>query len=220
MITTSSTTTTNSLGTNESTAESNSKIDKDEFLKILLTQLQNQDPLDPMDNNEFTQQLTLFSSLEELMNLNSKFTDLIAGFNSLTSTEALNLIGKEIEVTGDTFEVSDSQEVELMFDLESAAEEVVIDIYDEDGKLVKTVELKDYEEGKNSFIWNGLDKQGIKVPAGEYSFKVTASGADGVAVAATEKVKATVTSVIYDEGLIYLEAAGKRYNLNEVTKVS
>lgn len=189
-------------------AVSNQTMGRDDFLLLLVTQLSNQDPLNPMDGQEFAAQLAQFSSLEQLINLNDGMTQsaqlngLLA--QSINSGVAAGLIGREVEAVGDSFRFDGEQGKTLHYELEHAAAGATVDIFDEAGRKVRTMELGAQGKGERSFNWDGTSDDGTTVPAGTYTFKVNATDAAGAEVAVTHLMRGTVDRVTFSQGGILL----------------
>ena len=186
-------------------ADTQQAMGKEDFLTLLLTQLSNQDPLNPMDSAEFTSQLSQFASLEELTNANSTLSDILGFQNSLQNTMATNLIGKEVKIPGNTASLADT--ADLGFTLSDAAS-VKISIHNGSGTLVRTVETEAGTAGSNMYTWDGKDNNGVQLPAGTYAFYVEAQDASGNPVAAATSTSGAVAGVVYEDGITYLELEG------------
>jgi flagellar basal-body rod modification protein FlgD len=171
---------------------------KDAFLKLLISQLQHQDPLNPADSTEFTAQLAQFASLEQLSNVNDNLNTLKLYQASINNAQAVSFIGKEILATGNEIEKTGAQPVKCEFDLSAAAKSVVVSIYDSDGNFVKDVVSTSLPAGRQSLAWDGLDRNGNPVADGMYTFKIQAEGADGKPVAASTLTRGKVTGVTFD----------------------
>ncbi|MCD6116525.1 flagellar hook assembly protein FlgD, partial [bacterium] len=129
---------------------------KDSFLQLLVTQLKNQDPLQPMDNTQFVAQLAQFSSLEQVQNLNglmSQNNDLTLSVHNALMT---NLIGKVVSVDSDQVYWDGNEASAIEYDVEEPGK-VSFEIYDQDGSLVRTVAGEDKLAGTYTFQWDGLD---------------------------------------------------------------
>jgi flagellar basal-body rod modification protein FlgD len=174
-------------------------VDKLEFLKLLTTQLQYQDPLDPMDNTAFTAQLAQFSSLEQLTNLNDKFDGLLASQAGITTLQALGFLGREVEAPVEHLHLDEGGTLPLRLELTGDAERVAVAVTDDDNRLVATVDLGALPEGLHDATWDGLDRDGIHAPAGEYHLAVSAIDGDGNPVASQVLGAQTVTGVDLSE---------------------
>jgi len=174
------------------TTNGNSTLDKDAFMKMFLAQLQNQDPLNPMDATQMASQLAQFSMVEQLTNLNSTATNLVAKQTGATNAQLLNLLGREAVVKGNTVYLADNKITQASFKVDKDAY-CQAKIYSADGTLVKTITLGQQSADQTVVVgWDGTDESGSKVADGTYTFKVAAERADG----------ATVTVTTYAGGLI------------------
>ncbi len=204
-------------------AEAND-LDKDAFLKLLVAQLNNQDPLSPMKNEEFIAQLAQFSSLEQMQQINSNLSQSIdADFllnqamnNSLVTT----LIGKDVIALSDTIIVDENSMTQPGFRLDASAKKVSIRIYDETGTLVRTLQMDGAAAGEQKIEWDGLDAEGKKVPPGEYRFEVSAkSAADDTSLDVTTFVRGTITGVRYEQGKAFLLMGNSELELGDVERI-
>ena len=193
---------------------------KDAFLKLLITQLQHQDPLNPADSTEFTSQLAQFSSLEQLSNVNENLTTLKLYQASINNAQAVSFIGKDIVSKGKSLQVTSGQPVACEFELKSAAKRAVVSIYDAAGNFVKEVQGTALTAGKQSLSWDARDRNGNTVPDGAYTFEVQAEGANGEKLDVTTYSKGTVTGVTFEDGITYLIVGRSKVALGDVTQVS
>ena len=176
-------------------------VSKDQFLKLLITQLQHQDPLNPMESTEFTSQLAQFTSLEQLFNLNAGFEGLKSALTSLNDYQASNLIGKNVKTAGNTLRVADSQVMNQgAYALEGPANMVSVNIYDKDGFLVRTLNEPATEAGLNSVNWDGTGLHGQSVPDGDYYFEVTAVDGVGGRIEAASYIEGEITGLTFGPG--------------------
>ena len=178
----------------DSTGAAGSALGKDAFLQLLVTQMQNQNPLDPQENGEFVAQLAQFSSLESMQSLNDAVTYIAAGLQSSQALQASSLVGRNVIVQTDKAVVDTSKDMKGSVNLTSSSTATSVGIYDKDDKLVRTIELGTQKSGSIDFTWDGLNDDGEAAAAGTYTFKATAS-IDGKATAMTTNLPASVTSV-------------------------
>lgn len=150
---------------------------QDRFLTLLVTQLKNQDPMNPMENAELTSQLAQLSTVEEIGKLNQSMTDLLASFKTNQSIQAASLVGKNVLAEGNSIQLGGEGALGGM-DLAATADKVVVEIRDADGNLVRAMELGEQPAGLSHFIWDGLNQSGEAVAEGMYQFSVTASKGD------------------------------------------
>jgi flagellar basal-body rod modification protein FlgD len=173
-------------------------VNKETFLTLLTTQLQYQDPLNPMEGIEFTQQLAQFSSLEQLMAVNEGIASLGSAFQTQNNFEAFGLVGREVKALGSVLNVSEGESSTGIFALEEAASSVEVYIYDADGKLVRSLDLGSQASGEHEIEWDGLDKDGNPVDDGTYSFMVSAADAEGEALSVMTAIEGEVSGVTFD----------------------
>jgi len=191
-----------------------STMGKDDFLKMMIAQLQHQDPLNPLDGTDFTAQLAQFSSLEQLSNMNTQLETLGLYQSSLNNAQSISLIGKEITTKGNIIKV-DGPSADLTYSLSEGAGKVIVNIYNEGGNLVDTLELGTQQEGKNSVTW---DCSGVA--AGDYIFEISASDANGDEVSAYTMITGKVTGVSFEEGAPVLSVNGQDIPLGNVISVN
>ncbi len=192
---------------------------KDDFLRLLVTQLQAQDPLNPMDSTGFTAQLAQFSSLEQLQNINSSIGTLNTSQSVLTNSQAVGFIGKQITAVGDQIRVVDGQSTPLRFNLDSAADRVYAKLYDTNGNFIRDIEYGAMPAGQNSIEWDNLDYLGSQVPDGAYSFEIMAVDEQANAVDSTTFTQGTVTGVNFKDGEAFLVTDSQEIRLGDVYQV-
>lgn len=191
---------------------------KDEFLKLLTMQLRYQNPLNPMDNTEFTSQLTQLSSLDALNNMVMQMNDMLLYQNSIQNTLTLNLIGKNVKFSGNQVNLKDKGEIN--YGLSANSSKVTISILDSSGKLIRKIEAGQHNAGVNNYVWDGKDSNGNKMPDGSYSFKIEALDASGKPVEVTTTSKGVVTGVTFENNTTYLVIDGKtKLKLNEILEI-
>ena len=193
---------------------------KEDFLKLLVKQLENQDPLNPMESTEFTAQLAQFSSLEQLTNMNKNFENLQLYQASINNAQAVNFMGKTIKATGDTISVADGTSNPIQFELAGEAAEVNIHIYDESNNLVKTINCGSLGEGDQSISWDGTNEDGETVPDGKYTFEVSAVDVSGETVNAATYMTVEVTGVTFINGSAYLLAGDIAISMSDILEVT
>lgn len=189
----------------------------DTFLKLLTTQLQNQDPLSPMDTTAFTQQLVQFSSVEQSIRQNQNLETLIAFQKNAQSANAVSYIGKTVEMSGDKVGVVGGKGT-ITYQLPEAANRTIINIYDKDGKLVTRLEGTS-RQGDNTVDWNGRSDTGAQLPDGDYKVEVVASDFSGRALRVNTALTGKVTDVHFVEGSTLLTVNGVRLPLSQLTAV-
>ncbi len=175
---------------------------QNQFLTLLVTQLQNQDPLNPMDNAQVTSQMAQLSTVNGINQLNTTLLALSGQIDVSQSMQASSLIGKSVLVPGDKIKLGEGNATPYGVDLISPAAKVTTTILDASGKPVRTIEHGPQSVGIMSLAWDGTDDTGIALPDGAYSVQVSATDANGVPVAANALSYGVVSSIAYTaEGL-------------------
>ena len=206
-------------GSTQGAALATKELDRDAFLNLLVTQLQNQDPLDPTDSVEFTAQLAQFSSLEQLGNVNDNLKQLQNFQASINNSQAVSLIGKEITASGDSLNFSNGQPAGCRFKLDGDAGLAVVSIYDQTGGFVKSFEGQNLAAGQHTLYWDGTDQYGNLAASGNYTFGVQAADADGNNIQTTTFFSEKVNKVIFENNTTYLIAGDQRVALGDIIEV-
>lgn len=177
--------------------------DFDDFLQLLTTQLQNQDPLNPMDSNEFTNQLVQFSQVEQQINSNQKLDSLLALQMSSATSTALGYVGMDASYISSEAYFDGSRPVNLIYSLSEKAETAKMRIVNEDGETVYT-KIVDTAIGKNEVTWDGKDSDGKTVDKGSYTVYVDALNKEGKSVSSTIVTQGRVRGIETQDGAIML----------------
>ncbi|HPD20849.1 MAG: flagellar hook assembly protein FlgD [Desulfomonilia bacterium] len=201
-----------------STSEAVKSLGKNDFLKLLVKQLQYQDPLNPVENTDFTAQLAQFTTLETLSNIDENITQLGILQNSINNMNAMSFIGKQVNAKGNILNYTGS-DLNIDFSLDALAAEVRVKIFAEDGTLVRTIERENVQEGNVQFVWDGTDHNGERVSEGRYRFFVQAADYEGNAVGTTSYAAGVVTGIRYDKGITYLIIGNKEVNIADIDKI-
>lgn len=155
-------------------AKNSTEETKDRFLSLLVAQMKNQDPLNPLDNAQVTSQLAQLSTVQGIENMNATLKSLASSMGVSQMAEAANLIGRGVLVPGNTLNPSLQQDV-MGFDLSRPAEQVSVSILDAAGNEVRKLDLGSRSEGVNVLAWDGLTSSGSAAAAGKYTFLVDAA---------------------------------------------
>lgn len=193
---------------------------KDDFMKLLLTQLKTQDPLKPMDSQDFGSQLAQFSSLEQMTNVNENLKLLQGTQSALSSSSSINLIGKKVNAQGNTFQLKQGTAQNLGYSLDKDAESVAIDIFDAKGAKVRSIASGSQAAGVNAYSWDGKDDTGSALPDGTYTFSVTARDAKNNTVNTTTYTNGLVTEVIFEGGVNKAVINGNKIPVSQIASVS
>ncbi len=204
-----------------STAQTNMK--KEDFLKLLVTQLRYQDPLSPEDPKDFVAQLAQFSSLEQQINANQNLQDLGKVFQSLKEsqnmTQGVALLGKTVKGSGNQLTVTGGKALEASFQLPQDAKEVVVEILNSSGAQVRSLNLGSRAAGLHALAWDGKDSQGKGVADGIYSYRVAAADKAGKAIRVDNYFTGTVQEVYQDAQGVWVKVNGKQMLLSNIVSV-
>ena len=203
----------NSTPTSSSTAGSAAgvKATKDDFLKLLVTQMKYQDPMNPMDSAQMTSQIAQLNTVEGINQLNATVTSLQASLMASQSMQSASLIGKTILADGNSISLLNGA-ANLSIRLEGPAESVVVDVINASGRIIQSVDLGASAAGIKSFTWDGSTNEGGTAPNGQYTFQVNAKKLNQ-SVAVTPLTQATVSGV-------ELTSAGPQLSLNNGTNIA
>ncbi|MCQ3001450.1 flagellar hook assembly protein FlgD [Pseudomonas syringae] len=173
---------------------SNDALGKDAFLQLLVTQMKNQNPLEPQDNGEFVAQLAQFSSLESMQNLTTTVDGIAGLYQSSQALQASSLVGRSVIVNAGATSVDTAKGMTGSVVVPSSSSTTSVKIYDAQMNLVKTVDMGSQSAGTSSFSWDGTNEAGEKVASGNYSF-VASGSLDGTPTGLSTYLPATVNSV-------------------------
>lgn len=198
----------------------NKELGQDAFLRLMITQMENQSPLDPQENTEFISQLAQFSSVESLDKLNNNFDSFAGEFVANQALQASSLVGRSVSVPADTTILEPGGVVTASVDVPASTSDLSVDIYNASGSLVDQIPIGDRPQGEmilrwdgqyaevngESFDWQSSQPEGL--PAGEYRFEISAS-LDGKNTQLGTNVSANVNSVtVGANGALTLNLAG------------
>jgi len=174
----------------------------DTFLALLTTQLQNQDPLDPLESEKFTEQLVQFSGVEQAIETNKKLDLLLDSQSASQLNGAVSFIGRSAEFVSDKLLLSNGS-AKISYGLEKTAAQTTINLVDTSGRVVRTVSAET-AAGRHEFVWDGLDNNGAQVPDGAYNFSVTAVNSDNETIETISATFGEVTGVEIVDGIATL----------------
>ncbi len=153
----------------------NNNLGKNEFLQLLVTQLNNQNPLEPQENGEFIAQLAQFSTVEGVEKLNSSMETMLSGYQSSQALQASSLVGRKVIVPTDKAVVDTSETFRASIVLPTTSSNVAVNVYDSAGTAVNRINMGPQEAGNVSFMWDGKDSSGKILPPGTYRFEAQAT---------------------------------------------
>jgi flagellar basal-body rod modification protein FlgD len=196
------------------------ELGRNDFLNLLVAQLQYQDPLNPMDSTDFTAQLAQFSSLEQLTNMSTQLEELTAAQTSVTNAQAVAYIGRTVLSNGNATHITDGTADPLQLVLDAAAEDVFVSIYDDTGALRSTFNTDRMTAGRGSVEWDGIDMNGNALPDGNYWFEVSAVDTAGEDVGVYPLSSGVVSGVGFEDGEARLVVNGLLMSIDSVIEVS
>ena len=219
------------LGYQAETSAAKDSLGKDDFLRLLTTQLKYQDPLNPMEGTEFSAQLAQFSSLEQLQNISDALeTSINANYvltSSVNNTMASTMIGKEVRANGNAVVMNpNSDKAEITFDLSADAHQMKVEILDENDNVVRTLTFDDtknveeWDKGEHTLLWDKIDKDGNDVSGGNFRFRVEAKNSNGDTIAVNNIVKGGISGVRYDSSGALLMVGELIVRMSDVFQIS
>lgn len=173
-----------------------------QFLTLLTTQLQNQDPLSPLDSNQFTEQLVQFSQVEQALNTNTKLDDLLNLQIGNAATSALGYVGLDVSYVSAEIALEEGDPTTIRYSLDGAATVSKINIFDESGQLVFSADAE-RGVGAHEFEWNGRDLVNNELPTGTYVVRIDSLDANEDSVETTTVVKSRVRGIEQQNGVVY-----------------
>ncbi|EGB16267.1 flagellar hook capping protein [Pseudodesulfovibrio mercurii] len=200
------------------TTESATSLTSDDFITLLCTELEYQDPTEPVDNTQMVDQMTQYSQLEQLTEMNEKMDTLTDALDAQGISSGLDYLGKEVEADGYTINKDGDDVSSLYLTLDDDAAELVVNIYDTSGSIVDTQTFTGLEAGTVSFAWDGTDYNGDEADDGNYYVLATATDEDGDEVSCSTSTTGTVTGVSNsDDGVVLTLDDGRTVYLADVT---
>lgn len=183
----------------EKQREATKKLGKDEFFKIMVTQMQHQDPLKPYQNEQMAAQMAQFTSLEQMMNVNANLEKLAQAQQPLQQLGASHLIGKHVTVDSSRVQHTEGRQTELKFTLPADAPAVKVVLLNEKGENVREIEAKDLKRGEASVIWDGKKSNSMAATTGSYTLQIQAESENGKRIP-VETLKTAMVHGISFEG--------------------
>jgi flagellar basal-body rod modification protein FlgD len=216
--TSSTTALTQAAGSNASTTETARKVtlSQEDFLNLFFTQMKYQNPLEPMDNNQMANQMAQLNMVEALKNMNQSLNTISTNQTSLNNLSAPALIGKMVEAQGNRLAIQEGKVMAGGYQL-SQPGEVLIQIFDSNGNLVRNIQPGAKDTSKQKIDWDGKDQSGTTLPDGTYFFQVSAVDSKGQAVSATTFRVGTLQGVSYENGTAYFDLGGEKITLSKIT---
>jgi len=203
--------------------EDAASLGKDDFLKLLIAQLKNQDPLNPADNTEFVAQLAQFSTLEQMTQMNESLeknlTSNTAMTEAVTNAMVINYFGKNVTAETDAFYYNGDDPAELHFELEQAAYSGTLQITDTDGNYIASISLGEMGSGENTVEWDCMTNYGVNAQSGEYLFSVKANDYLGNEMDGVPLYYGKVDGVSIKSGVAYLDIGGVKVSFDKIRMI-
>jgi len=212
-----------SAAANNGNTGSLQQLGKDDFLQLMITKLQNQDPLSPMQDEDYIAQLAQFSSLEQMTNIadgisQSNEWDYLQ-MQSMNNVMAAGLIGKEVQASYDKIYFDGDSKPNITLTTTKYAENLTLEIRDSDGNIVANLTDEAVAPGKHTFEWDGTDQNGNRVAEGEYSVSVKASDGNGGEFTPKLGMTGVVEAVTYRDGSAYFRVDGMEIPFGDVSAI-
>lgn len=208
----------NGLSMQRETREPSQDMGKDAFMQLLVTQMAYQNPLEPMENTEFIAQLAQFSALEQQQNIAAGIELLALSQTAATNSQMVNLIGKRVVVPGSLFSVDEGKPVELRFESTEGAGPTELLISNENGEIVRRIQMDGLNMGMNKYVFDGKDADGNALANGNYIYSIQSiDGSDIEGL--TKYANYVVDSVSFEGSNIMLKSHDVTISLNDVSEV-
>ena len=194
------------------------ELGQEDFLQLLVTQLKNQDPLNPTDNTEFVAQLAQFSQLEQSVKQAQLLQRNLEAQQASRQFTLLPMVGRQIGVDMPLVQYTDGPAA-IRYALERDTAKVRIDISDQDGRLVRRLEYADRPSGLNTIEWDGRNQNGGLMPAGVYRYGLSAIDRQGEPVTAQSRAQLTVSGIRMQDGEAQLAVGDVTVDPSEVVEL-
>lgn len=195
-----------------------SQVSKLDFMTLLVAQIKNQDPTSPMDNAQFTSQITQFSMLEQLETMSQAMEDNVAVGTAINNTAMLALVGRQVTVAGNDVSLTSGTASESVI-AAGANGRATIKITDENGRVVRTYQ-QDLTKGLNTVTWDGQTDEGVAAVDGKYTISAEVKDNNGEAVQFTNLMTGAVSGLRYSENQAIVMVNGEEFYVSEIYKVS
>jgi flagellar basal-body rod modification protein FlgD len=191
---------------------------EEEFLTLLMTQLGNQDPMNPMESADFMEQLSAMNTVEQLMAANENLENLMMGLSSLNNQSSVGLVGKTIVARGDTVSHSSGEATEFKFEVAEPVSKASVTVKDSEGRIVDVIDVGATEMGIQSVDWDGIGPDGT-LPDGNYTFEIHATNEHGDPVETRTYITGVVEEIRFDNGYPLLVIGGDRVGLDAILRI-
>ncbi|GAB4302562.1 MAG: flagellar hook assembly protein FlgD [Desulfuromonadia bacterium] len=192
---------------------------KDDFLTLFITQMKNQDPLNPMDSTEFLGQLAQLTQVEQAYNTNANLEKLMKQQDASASLAAVTFIGRQIEAQSDTVYYGGDGQATISFSLPSPLRDGSLSILDGSGRVVKRLDLRNLPSGTSDIVWDGTTSEGTRAASGTYRVEISGTGSDGTSMTGTPLVRGVVEAVSLEGATPLLTVSSLSIPLTDVRNV-
>ncbi len=200
--------------------EAVSDLGPDVFLRMLVTQLQSQDPTNPSQNEDFVAQLAQFSTLEQTTSTNDLLEQLIAQNVQRTQLDLVNLIGRTVVTEGDTVSLGETNQPILAYALNDRANRVTIEVLDQNGQIIRSLQAPSAgTAGAHQVQWDGLDEDGDRLPEGVYQFRVNAVNGNQEPVSNFTFARERVSNIVLGTENPVVLQSGKTLNTQDIISI-
>jgi flagellar basal-body rod modification protein FlgD len=204
----------------KSDARGSSALGKDEFLKLMMAQLAQQDPTAPSDSNAFVAQLAQFTSLEQMQNVNSTLESMLIGQASQNNTGAVNLVGKDVLYKTDKIELEQGQRPVAQAKLGAECAEVTATITDDQGRVVRTIKMGGQPAGDVEIEWDGREESGNTAKPGTYTVSIAAKDSKGNIVDVEQRATGRVTGVSFENGYPEVILGDQKLKMSDIVEIN
>ncbi len=195
------------------------ELDKDAFLRLLITELKHQNPLEPLNNKDLIEQLSQLTSLENITNMTKTVMDFVEANANFMKAQAASMIGKTVVVRSNNLTLQDGKTGAVFFNLDEPAK-VVVKIVNERGDTVYYKDLGNMDAGLQYFIWDGKNNEGVAMPDGHYYYYVYKINPDGTQEEIGGLESGVVEAVQFNGKDIFLLVNGQKYSINSIVEIS
>ena len=199
---------TNSMGGKE--------LGKQDFLNLLMTQMANQDPLDPMKSENMMQQLAAMGTVEQLQNLNNQTAQLMALQQDISRATSANLLGKDVEIGSQSLGITEGKISPAAYRLSGDANRVQVMVHDAQGEVIRKYNIENLAQGSHSFVWDGRDDDGDLMPDGSYHYNVYAKTESGEDISVSYSKTGQVGRIRFEGAQPMVEVNGEWLPGNEI----
>lgn len=201
------------------TAANPTGLGKEDFLKLLIAQMENQSPLDPMDNTAFVAQLAQFSSVEQQALTNDRLDTIALAQAGVVSGQSVNMVGKTAVYPGNTVELGSRADAPFRYQVDGSVSSTKVSIKDANGRLVRTLELGAQQPGIHNGLWDGLTNEGAQAPSGSYTFEIEATDSSGDAVASQVFGIGKIDGVTFEKGYPQLVIGDQKIDASAILEI-